>query len=160
MLHGVISDTHGLLRPAAVNILRGTDAVIHAGDVGTPETLAGLRALGPPLLAVVRGNVDVGAGAQGLPERVTVEIAGRRVLMLHDRHDLDFYSPPTGVDLVVSGHSHRPGLERRADDGVLFLNPGAAGPRRFRLPVCLALVRVEPGVGTFHVRFRELSGDN
>lgn len=169
MLLGVISDTHGRLRPTAADVLRATDAIIHAGDVGTPETLAALRALGPPLLAAVRGNVDVGAWAQGLPMRAVVEAAGRRVLVLHDRHDLDVYPLPAengGVDLVVSGHSHRPGLEwcpadGRRHGGVLFLNPGAAGPRRFRLPVCLALVRINPsGRKAFHVRFRELGGDN
>lgn len=157
MLLGVISDTHGLLRPRAAATLRATDAIIHAGDVGNAGTLAALRAIGPPLLAVVRGNVDHGPWARELPERAEVTVAGWSVLVLHDRHALDF-SPaaPTG-HLVISGHSHRPAWER-ATAGRWFLNPGAAGPRRFRLPVCLALVRVEPGGEVLRVRFVDVSG--
>ncbi len=156
MLLGVVSDTHGLLRPRAVAILREADAIIHAGDVGNAETLAALRALGPPVRAVVRGNVDGGGWARDLPERETFEVAGRRVLVLHDRHALDLYPAPAGTALVVSGHSHRPAWERRAD-GTLFLNPGAAGPKRFHLPVCLALVRME---GSVQARFVDVSGEN
>ena len=159
MLLGVISDTHGLLRPRAVEALRGTDAILHAGDVGTPKTLAALRAVGPPVLAVVRGNVDHGAWADDLPERVTVEVAGQRVLVLHDRHALDLYPAPAGTALVVSGHSHRPGWERPGD-GTWFLNPGAAGPKRFRLPVCLALVRMGVDSNGVQARFVDVSGEN
>ena len=159
MLLGVISDTHGLLRPRAVEILRGTDAILHAGDVGNAATLAALRVVGPPVLAVVRGNVDHGAWADDLPERVTVEVAGRRVLVLHDRLALDLYPAPTGTALVVSGHSHRPAWERQGN-GVLFLNPGAAGPKRFRLPVCLALVRLEGDQNRVRARFVDIVGEN
>lgn len=159
MLLGVISDTHGLLRPRATEALRGADAIIHAGDVGTPAVLAALYALGPPVLAVVRGNVDAGPWAQDLPERVVIEVDGRRVLVLHDRHALDLYPAPADIALVVCGHSHRPRWERPGTvRGPLFLNPGAAGPRRFRLPVCLALVRLANGGGTCWTRFVEVDG--
>ena len=157
MLLGVISDTHGLLRPKAIQALRATDAILHAGDVGSPDTLAALRAIGPPVLAVVRGNVDAGAWAGHLPPRATVEVADRRLLVLHDRNELDIYPAPPGTTLVVSGHSHRPGWQRSAN-GVFLLNPGAAGPKRFRLPVCLALVRMDPGVGETGVRFVDVDG--
>ena len=161
MLLGVISDTHGLLRPRAVETLRVADAIIHAGDVGTPAVLAALRALGPPVLAVVQGNVDAGPWAQDLPDRAVVAVGGCRVLVLHDRHALDLYPAPADVALVISGHSHRPGWEwpgGAGRGGPWFLNPGAAGPRRFRLPVCMALVRVENGGGICRTRFVDLDG--
>lgn len=156
---GVISDTHGLLRPRAAELLRGTDAIVHAGDVGHAATLAALRALGPPVLAVVRGNVDGGGWAAGLPERETVEIAGRLVHVLHDRNALDLYPGPAGTALVISGHSHRPRWERSAG-GTLFLNPGAAGPKRFRLPVCLALLRWDDAGSPVRARFVNVDGEN
>lgn len=160
MLLGVISDTHGLLRPRAAETLRGTDAIIHAGDVGTAAVLAALRSLGPPVLAVVRGNVDAGPWAQVLPERAAVTVGGRRVLVLHDRHALDLYPAPADVTLVISGHSHRPGWKRAGTPGrgAWFLNPGAAGPQRFRLPVCLALVWVGNGQGAWRTRFVDADG--
>ena len=131
---GVISDTHGKLRAEALAALRDCATILHAGDVGRPEVLDGLRRLTPHVIAV-RGNVD-GEWASGLPERTEIELAGRRVLLLHDVARLEIEPRAAGLDVVVSGHSHRPRIERR--DGVLYLNPGSAGPRRFRLPVALA----------------------
>jgi putative phosphoesterase len=137
-LVGVISDTHGLLRPEAVAALRGCDRIIHAGDVGKPEVLAPLRALAPT--SAVRGNVDTGSLAASLPETELVEIGAARFYVLHDIAALDSDPAAAGFAAVVSGHSHRPSIATRA--GVLFLNPGSAGPRRFDLPVTVARVRV------------------
>lgn len=134
---GLISDTHGRLRPEALEALRGCETVLHAGDVGRPEVLDGLRQLAPQVIAV-RGNVD-GEWAAGLPELAEVEIAGRRFLLLHDLKQLGA-APRAGIDVVVSGHSHQPRIERRGD--VLYVNPGSAGPRRFRLPVAVARLEI------------------
>ena len=124
----MISDTHGLLRPEAVRALQGSELIIHAGDVGKPEVLEALREIAPVI--AVRGNVDHGAWAEALPERVTVE-PGIFVL-----HDVKSSAIPAGVRAVVSGHSHQVKVEEHG--GVLYVNPGAAGPRRFRLPVTVA----------------------
>lgn len=134
---GLISDTHGLLRPEALAALRGCALIMHAGDIGGPEVLTALEALAP--VVAVRGNNDNGAWAVDIPERRTVEVAGRRLLLLHDLSDLAA-TRAEGIDVVISGHSHRPRIER--GDGVLFVNPGSAGPRRFKLPVTLALAQV------------------
>ena len=134
---GLISDTHGLLRPEALAALQGCDAILHAGDVGRPEVLDGLRRLAARVVAV-RGNVD-GEWAAGLPEATEVDIAGRRILLLHDLKQLGI-EPRAGIDVVVSGHSHQPRIDRR--DGVLYVNPGSAGPRRFRLPVAVARLTI------------------
>jgi putative phosphoesterase len=136
---GVISDTHGLVRPEALAALRCADLIVHAGDVGSPEVLARLREIAP--VVAVRGNNDRGAWARRLPERVTLEVNGRRLHVLHDAKTLDLDPVAAGLDVVIAGHSHRPRIERR--HGVLFLNPGSAGPRRFRLPVALARLRVD-----------------
>lgn len=136
---GLISDTHGKLRAEALAALRGCDVILHAGDVGRPEVLDGLRELTPRVIAV-RGNVD-GEWAAGLPEVAEVDIAGRRILLLHDVKQLSV-APPAGIDVVVSGHSHQPRIERR--DGVLYVNPGSAGPRRFKLPAALARLAISP----------------
>lgn len=137
-LVGVISDTHGLLRADAVAALRGCDLIVHAGDVGGPAVLDGLRRLGR--VVAVRGNMDGGSWAEALPETEAVEVGGSLLFVLHDRHRLALTPRVAGIAAVISGHSHRPRIERR--DGVLWLNPGSAGPRRFRLPVSLALLRV------------------
>ena len=134
---GLISDTHGKLRQEALAALRGCEVVLHAGDVGRPDVLEGLRELTPQVIAV-RGNVD-GEWAAGLPELTEVQVARRRILLLHDLKQLDTQST-TGIDVVVSGHSHQPRVERR--DGVLYVNPGSAGPRRFRLPVAIARLEI------------------
>lgn len=137
---GVISDRHALLRSEAVAALAGVAHVIHAGDVGSADVLEGLARIAP--LTTVRGNNDHGPWADRLPERARVTIASTRLLIVHDAHDLAGI-PLDDVDVVVSGHSHRPSLERRRD-GVLHVNPGSAGPRRFRLPIALARLSIGP----------------
>jgi putative phosphoesterase len=134
---GVISDTHGKLRPEAVAALQGCPLILHAGDIGRADVLARLRELAPRVVAV-RGNVD-GPWAQDVPERVELDVLGRRVLLLHDVTQLT-PDEDLAFDVVVSGHSHQPRIEHR--DGVLYVNPGSAGPRRFRLPVAVARVVV------------------
>lgn len=133
---GVISDTHGLVRPEALAALRGSELIIHAGDVGAPEVLERLRALAP--VAAVRGNVDRGAWADELPEERTVEVDGARIHVVHNLKAMT--AAPEGCRLVISGHSHKPSIQRR--DGVIYLNPGSAGPRRFTLPVAVATIRL------------------
>lgn len=148
---GLISDTHGLLRPQALEALAGVELVVHAGDIGSPDVLAGLQALAP--VVAVRGNNDVDAWARPIPETLDLQVGGARMHLLHDLHLLDARVLGVGVDIVVAGHSHRPGIERRA--GVVYLNPGSAGPRRFRLPVSVALLERAP-MG-FAARIVELS---
>ena len=138
---GVISDTHGLLRPQALDALHGCDLIIHAGDVGHPDVLAPLRALAPTF--AVRGNVDRGGWAQALPLSAIVEAGGRSLYVLHILDALDLDQPTAGFAAVIFGHSHQPSIATR--DGVLYLNPGSAGPRRFSLPVSLARVQVSAG---------------
>ena len=133
---GIISDTHSLLRTEAIAALTGCDAIVHAGDIGEPGVLDELRALAP--LTVIRGNID--KWALDLPDTVSVEFEGRRFYILHDLKALDFDPHEAGYHGVISGHSHMPKIARR--DGVLYLNPGSAGPRRFKLPVALARMRV------------------
>jgi hypothetical protein len=136
---GVISDTHGLLRPEALRALRGVDLIVHAGDVGTPDVLDGLRAIAP--VVAVRGNNDRGAWARALRETETFTLAGVRVHVVHDVKELG--RVPAGVGAVIAGHSHRPAATTRA--GVLFLNPGSAGPRRFTLPISVATLSLRDG---------------
>jgi hypothetical protein len=128
---GVISDTHGLLRPQAVAALCGCSPIIHAGDIGRPEILDELRRMAP--VFAVRGNVDIGAWAMALPETATVEVGDCRLYVLHDLDALHRHGRAAGFHAVIAGHSHRPKIETR--DGVLSFNPGSAGPRRFNLPV-------------------------
>lgn len=128
---GLISDTHGLLRPQALDALRGSDRIVHAGDIVEPSILAVLAGIAP--LTCVRGNNDHGAWAQALPETAMVEDAGVRILVIHDLKQLRIDAAAAGLAAVVSGHSHRPRVERK--EGVLYVNPGSAGPRRFKLPV-------------------------
>ncbi len=131
---GVISDTHGLLRSAAVDALQGCSLIIHAGDVGTPDVLAALRVVAP--VVAVRGNVDQGAWADALPETETVAVGNQWLYVLHDLKQLDLDPAAGGFSAVISGHSHKPAIAQRG--GVLYLNPGSAGPRRFHLPVTIA----------------------
>jgi uncharacterized protein len=133
---GVISDTHGLLRDSALHALRGADLIIHAGDVGPGDILARLREVAP--VVAVRGNVDQGDWASGLPRTEVVQLPGANVYVLHSLAELDLVPAAGGFDIVISGHSHRPEIRERG--GVLYLNPGSAGHRRFRLPVSLALL--------------------
>ncbi len=135
---GVISDTHGLVRGEAVAALRGSDLILHAGDVGSSDVLETLSVIAPVL--AVRGNVDRDDWADDLPEKRTVAVAGRRLHLRHDVAGLDIDPAAEGCDAVIFGHSHKPLIENRS--GVLYLNPGSAGPRRFRLPVCLARIEV------------------
>jgi len=133
---GVISDTHGLLRPEAMEALRGVEHIVHAGDVGDPAILDSLRALAP--VTAVGGNIDVHRPCSNLPATEVVTLHGRTFYVLHDRQALDLDPAAAGFAAVISGHSHRPLIEWR--QGVLYLNPGSAGPRRFTLPISLALV--------------------
>jgi len=150
MLIGVISDTHGLLRQEALVALAEAEHILHAGDVGTIEILEELRKIAP--VTAIRGNVDVHGECAKLPATEMVELGGRYFYMVHSVHDLDIDSRAAGVDVVVSGHSHKPLIERKS--GVLYLNPGSAGPRRFSLPVTVALVTV--GDGGVEARLVEL----
>ena len=137
---GLIADTHGLLRPEALRALEGVQHIVHAGDVGRPEVLARLWSVAP--VTAVRGNVDHGAWAERLPATAEVELGGARFHVLHALDDLDLDPHGAGFDVVVHGHTHRPELRR--ERGVWFVNPGSAGPRRFRLPVGLAVATVGP----------------
>jgi hypothetical protein len=138
---GVISDTHGLLRPEALAALRGSAHIIHAGDVGSPEILEKLSAIAP--VTAVRGNVDKSAWSRELPETQVLELGGISIYVLHDLAQLDLKPKAAGFAAVVSGHSHVPKQEMR--DGVLFFNPGSAGPRRFKLPVSVGRLILEDG---------------
>jgi putative phosphoesterase len=142
MIIGVISDTHGLLRPEAVAALRGADRIVHAGDVGGAEILVSLAALAP--LTAVRGNNDKGTLARTLPLTEVVDAGGGLlVYVIHNVAELDLDPAAGGFRVVVAGHSHRPASDER--DGVLWFNPGSAGPRRFRLPVAVGRLIVEGG---------------
>jgi putative phosphoesterase len=141
MIVGVISDTHGLLRPQAVRALRGSQLIIHAGDIGPPEILEELAAIAP--VHAVRGNVDKGAWARALPLTNVVDAAGTQLYVLHNLKQLDVSPRAAGFVAVISGHSHRPAQELR--DGVLYFNPGSAGPRRFRLPVTVGKLHIAKG---------------
>lgn len=162
---GVISDTHGLVRPEALEALAGSDAIVHAGDVGGPQVLEALAALAP--VHAIRGNVDLPAHlrkrkrrnkrldpdwARELPDRRTVTLGGARLHLVHARADLDLDPAAEGIDAVICGHSHAPSIAWEGD--VLFLNPGSAGPRRFRLPVAVA--RLDVADGTLAPRIVEL----
>ncbi len=131
---GLISDTHGLLRKEAVEALRGSELIVHAGDVGKPEILEELRKIAPVI--AVRGNVDTGPWAQALPETAVAEAGAVLIYVLHDVNAFDLNPTAAGFHIVVSGHSHKPGKTER--NSVLYINPGSAGPRRFQLPVTLA----------------------
>lgn len=133
---GVISDTHGLLRPEATAALAGCDAIVHAGDIGHPDVLDALGAIAP--VTAIRGNVDKWAST--LPDTEVVELEGRCLYLIHDVKQLDLDPRAAGFDAVISGHSHKPNVHER--EGVLYLNPGSAGPRRFTLPVAVARLEV------------------
>jgi len=138
MTVGVISDTHGLLRPQALDALRGSELIVHAGDVGDPWVLDALRGIAPTI--AVRGNIDVEPWAKALPTTAVVEAGTLHLYVLHDVSSLDLDPKAAGFAAVIFGHSHKPGAEAR--DGVLFLNPGSAGPRRFTLPTTVARLQV------------------
>ncbi|RKP50486.1 metallophosphoesterase family protein [Trinickia fusca] len=138
---GLISDTHNLVRPEALDWLAGCDAIVHAGDICAPHVLEALQQLAP--VTAVRGNNDCGVWAEHLPLRTTLKVAGVAVHVVHDIADLDIDPRAEGIDVVVTGHSHKPSV--RTEDGVLFVNPGSAGPRRFKLPVSAGVLVIEDG---------------
>jgi uncharacterized protein len=136
---GLISDTHGLLRPAALHALEGCELIIHAGDVGKPEILRELERIAP--VVAVRGNVDTEAWARELPETAVAQAGSVQIYVLHNLQDLDLNPTAAGFQVVVSGHSHI--FSQETKQGVLYLNPGSAGPRRFKLPITLARLQID-----------------
>ena len=145
MIIGVISDTHGLLRPEAVELLRGSEHIIHAGDIGSPEIIPALNKIAP--VTAIRGNVDTQGWARRFRETEVVELAGLQIYIIHDLNALDLNPQAAGFAAVISGHSHQP--KQEVKDGVLYFNPGSAGPRRFKLPI---------GVGRLKIVANEVSG--
>jgi uncharacterized protein len=134
MILGIISDTHGLLRPEAIAALRGSSFIIHGGDIGDPQILEELKSIAP--VFAVRGNVDTGPWASALPPTEVVELHNTSIYVLHNLKQLDLNPADSGFQIVVSGHTHQP--ESHRQDGVLYINPGSAGPRRFSLPISLS----------------------
>lgn len=147
---GVISDTHGLLRPEALTALMGVERIIHAGDIGSPSILERLQTIAPVI--AVRGNNDKGAWAEAIPESLLIEVRGHSIHVLHDLALIDLSPAAAGIAVVISGHSHKPQVTER--EGVLFVNPGSAGPRRFRLPIAVAKLHV--GNKSVHAEIIEL----
>ena len=141
MVIGVISDTHGLLRPEALTALQGSEHILHAGDVGDAGILDRLRGIAP--VTAIRGNVDLSGACARLPATRLIELAGRSIYMLHDRQTLDLDPVTAGIAIVVSGHSHHPAIQWHK--GVLYFNPGSAGPRRFSLPVSVGFLTLSEG---------------
>ncbi len=150
---GVISDTHGLIRPQALNLLKGCELILHGGDIGTPQVLAALRGCAP--VCAVRGNIDREGGTAAMPATEAVEFAGHWFYLLHNLDDLDLDPKSAGFSAVVYGHSHQPAISRR--DGVLYFNPGSAGPKRFSLPVCLGVIEI--GQGGLDARIVPITAD-
>jgi uncharacterized protein len=138
MLIGVLSDTHGLLRPELLPALANVSHILHAGDVGDPEILTTLSRIAP--VTAIRGNTDTHGPCANLPATEALELAGSLIYILHSLDDLDLKPEAAGISVVVYGHSHKPLIEHR--QGVLYLNPGSAGPRRFNLPITCALLRI------------------
>ena len=133
---GIISDTHGLLRPEAIKHLAGTDHIIHAGDIGAPEVIEGLRKIAPT--TAIRGNIDAGEWAKYYPDTELILLGGRAFYVLHNLKELKLDPVASGFDVIISGHSHRPKIEPK--NGILYVNPGSAGPRRFKLPIAIAIL--------------------
>jgi hypothetical protein len=138
---GVISDTHGLLRPEAVELLRGSQHIIHAGDIGSPEIIPALEKIAP--VTAIRGNVDTQSWARRFAETEVVELEGLHIYVIHDANALDLNPKAAGFAAVISGHSHQPKQEMK--DGVLYFNPGSAGPRRFKLPISVGGIEITEG---------------
>jgi hypothetical protein len=141
MLIGVVSDTHGLLRPELLPALAGVDHILHAGDVGDPTILTELSRIAP--VTAIRGNIDTHGPCSLLPATEAIELAGSLIYILHSLDDLDLNPQAASISVVVYGHSHKPSIEHR--QGVLYLNPGSAGPRRFNLPITYARLRIQNG---------------
>ena len=131
---GLISDTHGLLREEALTALSGSELIVHAGDVGDPQILPRLRKIAP--VVAVRGNVDTERWCESLPRAEVVQLRDISIYVLHNLRELDLNPKAAGFQIVASGHTHKP--DAHWDNGVLYINPGSAGPRRFSLPICLA----------------------
>ena len=146
----MISDTHGLLRPEALQALRGSDLLIHAGDVGDPKILDALRKIAP--LVAIRGNIDTAEWAKSLPETLVAQAGPVSIYVLHDVKALDLDPKAAGFDIVVCGHSHKP--ERSERNGIIYINPGSAGPRRFHLPISVA--RLDLGIAPWSIEFIDL----
>lgn len=138
---GVLSDTHGLLRPEVLAVMEGVDHILHAGDVGNPSILARLQEIAP--VSAIRGNIDRTGPCAALPATDLVELGGKLIYLVHAIADLDLKPEAASIDAVISGHSHKPLIETRNE--VLFLNPGSVGPRRFSLPITLAMLTIEAG---------------
>jgi putative phosphoesterase len=147
MLIGVVSDTHGLLRPQLLPALSGVTHILHAGDVGDPSILTELRRIAP--VTAIRGNTDRSGPCAELPATEAIELAGSLIYIVHALEDLDLHPQAAGIRVVISGHSHKPSIERR--NNVLYLNPGSAGPRRFDLPITCALLRIDNGQPTAEI---------
>jgi putative phosphoesterase len=137
-LVGVISDTHGLLRPEVAKALHGVDHILHAGDLDTPEILTALKELAP--VSAIRGNMDYGRWASRLPPADMIELKGKTIYILHNLHQLDLDPEAATVDVVISGHTHRPSIQKKG--AVLYLNPGSAGHRRYDYPISIGLLRI------------------
>jgi hypothetical protein len=138
MIVGVISDTHGLLRPEAIEMLRGSEHIIHAGDIGAPEIIPELKKIAP--VTAIRGNIDQMAWCRKFPETELVELGGIHIYILHDVNAIDLNPKAAGFAAVISGHSHKPHQEMKG--GVLYFNPGSAGPRRFKLPITVGRLEI------------------
>lgn len=149
---GIVSDTHGLLRPEAITALQGSDVILHAGDLGKIEILEALEKIAP--VHAIRGNVDGHPSMAHIPETLQVELGGLNFYLIHNIRELNFDPGKENIDVVLYGHSHKPELHEK--NGVQYLNPGSAGPRRFNLPIVLALLNTEEGLQK--VEFVELIG--
>ncbi|MBS1839234.1 MAG: metallophosphoesterase family protein [Acidobacteria bacterium] len=149
-LIGLISDTHGLLRPEAIEALRGSELIFHAGDVGKLEILDELRKIAPVI--AIRGNVDTASWCSALNETELVETSAATFYLIHNLNDLGLNPAASGIHIVLSGHTHQP--KQFQKDGVLYINPGSVGPRRFSLPICLA--RLDLSVSPWSARFIEM----
>ncbi|HEV8494532.1 MAG TPA: metallophosphoesterase family protein [Candidatus Angelobacter sp.] len=141
MIIGIISDTHGLLRPEAVELLRGSEHIIHAGDIGSPEIIPALEKIAPVI--AIRGNIDTQPWARKFAETEVLELEGIHLYVIHDANALDLNPRAAGFAAVISGHSHQPKQEMK--DGVLYFNPGSAGPRRFKLPISVGRLVIAGG---------------
>lgn len=153
MLVGVLSDTHGLLRPQVLDALAGVEHILHAGDVGDIRILDRLREIAPTI--AIRGNIDSAGPCAELPATEAIELGGHFLYMVHAIEDLDLNPRAAEIQVVISGHSHKHSITHR--DGVLYLNPGSIGPRRFSLPITLALLHLEPGSGNIRAEIVELA---
>ncbi len=135
---GIISDTHSLLRPEAISLLQGCDRIFHAGDIGCLEIIEKLSSIAP--VTAIKGNIDKDEWASDFPDSEAIEIGGKFIYMLHNLRDLDIDPVAAGFDIIISGHSHKSDIEHK--DEIIYLNPGSAGPRRFKLPITLAKIEI------------------